>query len=78
VVSPSSPTVYATLAAESTGTERGADMAAPRSAPQGRPVVAAVRLTEDEAAYIDAKRGVLNRSEWLRLILLAEMKRNPL
>ncbi len=30
----------------------------------------AVRLTEEEAALIDARRGSLTRSAWLRLMLV--------
>ena len=36
----------------------------------GRPVVVAVRLSEAEAAQIDAARGRFTRSAWLRMMLL--------
>lgn len=35
-----------------------------------RPVVIAVRVTEEEAAQIDRERGSLTRSAWLRLLLV--------
>jgi hypothetical protein len=39
-----------------------------------RPVVIAVRVTEEEAAQIDRDRGSLTRSAWLRLLLVNEAR----
>ena len=40
-----------------------------------RTEVVAVRLTPAEAAQLDARRGPLTRSAWLRLLLLQQGKR---
>jgi hypothetical protein len=45
-------------------------MAKPKS-PEGKRVAMSVRFSEDEAAQIDAARGGVNRSEWLRSAALA-------
>lgn len=42
-----------------------------------RTEVVAARLTPAEAAQVDARRGSLSRSEWLRLLLLKETRREP-
>lgn len=49
-------------------------MPRPRSAPGGRPVVVAVRLSTAEAADLDKRRGSLSRGEWLRYLLLLARK----
>jgi hypothetical protein len=33
-----------------------------------RPVIVHTRLTEEEAADLDSRRGSLNRAEWLRFL----------
>lgn len=45
-----------------------------RSTPGGRPVVVAVRLSNSEAADLDARRGHLDRSAFLRWLLLRARK----
>lgn len=39
-----------------------------------RTVVVAVRLTVEEAAFVDRQRKMLSRSEWLRWLLLQARK----
>jgi hypothetical protein len=40
-----------------------------------RPVVVAVRLSEAEAQAVDAARGGLSRSAWLRMMLVDYRKK---
>lgn len=49
-------------------------MAAPRSTAGGRPHVVAVRLSDSEVEQVDAARGSLSRSMYLRKVLLDEQK----
>ena len=49
-------------------------MARPRSTAGGRPVVVAARLSVEEAADLDRRRGSLSRAEWLRWLLLRAKK----
>lgn len=44
-------------------------MARPPSSAGGRPVVVAVRLTNQEAQDLDRRRGALTRGEWIRWLL---------
>jgi hypothetical protein len=55
-------------AAESGGSSGPAPQA-PRRKAVRKEVVVAVRLTHKEAALVDARRGHLTRSEWLRWLL---------
>jgi hypothetical protein len=48
---------------------------ASRSTPN-RPHVVAVRLTDAEVAYMDASRGSLKRSMWLRKLLVDAKRRD--
>lgn len=50
-------------------------MGRPKEVEGGRPKVLTVRLSEREAALIDAKRGALSRSAWARWALLELAKR---
>jgi len=45
-----------------------------RQTPGGRPVVVAVRLSNEEAADMDARRGEMDRSAFLRWLLLRARK----
>ena len=49
-------------------------MARPASTAGGRPVVAAVRLSVEEAQDLDARRGALSRTEFLRWLLVQARK----
>lgn len=61
---------------ERSGTRLGyPNLVNPPGAAGGRTNVVAVRLTDAEAADMDAERGSLNRSEYLRLILMRDRKR---
>lgn len=44
------------------------------SNPRRKTVVVATRLSAAEAAQVDAARGSLTRSEWVRWLLLKERK----
>lgn len=45
------------------------------SVPGGRPTVVAVRLSREEEAALDAERGSLSRSEWLRWQIVQARRR---
>lgn len=47
----------------------------PPGAAGRRDVVVAVRLTDAEAADLDSARGSLNRSEYLRVVLMRDRRR---
>jgi hypothetical protein len=49
-------------------------MGRPKSTAGGRPVVVPVRLSLAEAEDLDARRGSLTRSEFLRFVLLRTKK----
>jgi hypothetical protein len=49
-------------------------MARPRT-PEGKRVTMGAKFSEAQAAEIDAARGVMNRSEWLRHAALAATER---
>lgn len=51
-------------------------MARPRGTAGGRPVVVGVRLSNEEAADLDSRRGALSRTEFLRWWLLQARKQN--
>lgn len=50
-------------------------MTRPRSTPGGRPYVVAVRLSEEEFADLNRRRGYLERSAYLRWLLLQDRKK---
>lgn len=47
----------------------------PQSRPGGRPNIVSIRLSDAEAAEVDAERGVLTRGEWFRLLMVRDRKR---
>ena len=52
-------------------------MVARKQTPEGKRVTMGVKFSEPEAEAIDAARGNVNRSEWLRTAALAALGRQP-
>lgn len=46
----------------------------PASRPGGRPNVVSIRLSDAEAAHVDAARGHLTRGEWFRMLLVRDKR----
>lgn len=51
-------------------------MGRPRSTAGGRPVPLTVRLSEAEARDMDARKGSLSRSDWIRYLMTDARKRD--
>lgn len=49
-------------------------MAPQRTTPKGRPIAISTKVSEDEAAFVDADRGSLTRAMYLRLLITDRRK----